>query len=195
MDCHVVKMILEYGQLLSGCGHLMGIAPEAIPYKLTHKRHPCTLWVCESSANYRWLFKLLFYLHKEYEFRYNKIHSSAKYLPKFQRLQSLLLDVQPRIGQTPFPQAMPDFCKARDSINAYRNLYVNVKSRMKRAGWRKAREFPRWYGNYRGVSVKYGQWFLSPDSYILEDLGIRDNERSCFDTGPLFDSIGKLLEA
>ena len=41
---HVVKMILESAQLLCGAHWVTG--GEA-PYRLSHKNHPCSIWVRE----------------------------------------------------------------------------------------------------------------------------------------------------
>ena len=54
-DKHVLKMIIESAQLLSNSHNLTG---KEGPYRLTHRNHPCTKWVMESIANYRWLVKL-----------------------------------------------------------------------------------------------------------------------------------------
>ena len=45
-DKHVVKMILEYCQLLSTACHVHGIAVDGI-YKKTHDNHPCAKWLIE----------------------------------------------------------------------------------------------------------------------------------------------------
>lgn len=179
---------------MSTCAHSFGLSPEVIPYKKTQVNHPCAVWVRESSGNYDWLFKLLFYLHKEYTFRYDKIHASAKHLPAFLRIQSELREIQPRLGLTPFRQAMPSFCNAVDPVHGYRNLYVNVKSRMRRAGWRRCRRVPRWYSSYAGSSVNYQGLYLSSDSLILEDLGISKVPKPYLRRCRLMDSLGRFSE-
>ena len=52
-DKHVVKMIVETAQMLCTTAHVNGHL--SVPYKATHKNHPCTLWSNESSANWDWL--------------------------------------------------------------------------------------------------------------------------------------------
>lgn len=54
-DKHVVKMCLESAQIL--CTVHRGFGLDA-PYRPTHKRHPCMLWVAESHGNYIWLRRL-----------------------------------------------------------------------------------------------------------------------------------------
>ena len=98
-DKHVVKMILESAQMLSTTHWLQALqifnknisdfkrvrdAKEFLhvnlqenmkpPYKMTHVRHPCTIWTTESIENYNWHVKLLFYLCCEYTKRYGKQH-------------------------------------------------------------------------------------------------------------------------
>ena len=53
-DKHVVKMILETAQLLCGVHHMVG-GDYDIPYKLSHKNHPCAIWVRQCIENYIWL--------------------------------------------------------------------------------------------------------------------------------------------
>ena len=47
-DKHVVKMILESAQLLCTALNEAGVP---MPYRVTHKNHPCSIWVRESRAN------------------------------------------------------------------------------------------------------------------------------------------------
>ena len=75
----------------------------------------------------------------EYTHRYGKIHGAGK--------ASMILIRPPKnIKQgdlTPLPQAMPDYCKVvGDSIQAYKNYYINEKSYF--ANW-KSREVPEWF--------------------------------------------------
>ena len=82
-DKHVVKMILEYAQLLSTAHHVLDgdDAPEGI-YKCTHKNHPSAVWARETNNNYRWLYDLFLELGKEYTYRYGKEHLTIKKLKR-----------------------------------------------------------------------------------------------------------------
>lgn len=75
-NAHVVKMILEYTQLLSSVHHITHPDPSSIEsiYKLTHKNHPDAVWARSSSENYFYLYSLAVLLGEEYTHRYNKIH-------------------------------------------------------------------------------------------------------------------------
>lgn len=73
IDKHVVKMVIEYCQLLSNAVWSVGIVA---PYKKTHYNHPASKWARESNENYIWLWKLCNYLGQEYTYRYEKQHKS-----------------------------------------------------------------------------------------------------------------------
>lgn len=160
-DKHVVKMITEYGQLLSTAHRVLdgvaekrpsksgkrmidhyvlkGAAREDILYKVCHKNHPSAIWCRENSANYRWLFKHFQAAAKEYTSRYGREHMTYKKLGGH-------LWFEPRnivqLRETEMPQCMPDDCKKTDVVEAYRNYYVKEKSGF--AKWTK-REVPEWF--------------------------------------------------
>ena len=83
VDKHVVKMILETSQILCGVHHMSLLEPYRlptstldIPYKLSHKNHPCSIWSRESLTNYLYLCELGLELCVEYTYRYGKRHKS-----------------------------------------------------------------------------------------------------------------------
>lgn len=142
-DKHVVKMIVEYAQLLSTAHRVLDGTQVIVKqnnrnvkrwllkgkkeielYKATHINHPSAIWVRETSENYNYLYNLFVELCNEYKFRYGKIHSTSrlidilKYSPTNIKLYSM----------TEVPQAMPDYCRIQgDSISAYRNYYIKEK--------------------------------------------------------------------
>lgn len=136
MNRHCTKMIIEYAQLLSNAHWLTG---SSAPYKATHKNHPCSKWVLQSQANYKWLVRLGLELCKEYTFRYGKVHATQE---KLEWLAANVPDL-PNITSTPFVQAMPDYCKVQhNAVAAYRNYYCKEKTHL--ADW-KNRSKPEWY--------------------------------------------------
>lgn len=140
-DKHVIKMLLESCQIMCTVLHLQGVDPTTVPYKATHKHHPCVLWANESSENYKWLWTLAFYLSKEYTKRYNKTHACDKLI------NSLLFSTHPSnfpgSKLTPFVQAMPEKYKVPgDAITAYRNYYMGDKKYF--AVW-KLNNTPTWW--------------------------------------------------
>lgn len=134
-DKHVVKMILETAQLLCGAHWVTG---SEAPYKLSHKNHPCSIWVRESLSNYLYLCDLGLELCKEYTYRYGKTHKS-------QQIIEWCLDKKLNIkdkGFTEPPKAMPNECKLESVIDSYRNYYIKEKKSF--AKW-KNREIPNWF--------------------------------------------------
>ena len=100
-DKHVVKMTLEYAQILSVYNqHKDGV------YRPTHLKHPCVLWAGKSIANYQWL--------------WDHAKSTACELSP----QGILMG-----GLTPFVLAMPEYCKKVDPIESYRAYCINEKLR------------------------------------------------------------------
>ena len=78
-DKHVIKMILEYAQMMSTTHRVLNSPSELTEsmYKISHENHPATIWVRESESNYRWLHEVWFWLAKEYWWRYEKMHKSG----------------------------------------------------------------------------------------------------------------------
>lgn len=135
VDRHVVKMITEYAQLLSGAVRVSGIDSG---YKLTHKNHPSAIWVRESLDNWLWLKNLSRSLNNEYKYRYNRNYNHKSY----DMINSLPLPNIPSIGLTPFKLAMPNDVKVDDPVQSYRNYYNMYKQHI--AKWTN-REIPLWF--------------------------------------------------
>ena len=137
-DKHVVKMILETAQLLCGV-HWTTESTYEIPYKLSHKNHPCSIWARECLENYNWLCELGIELCEEYTYRYEKRHKS-------QDIIEWCITHQPKIRNngsvTKFALAMPDECKVGNPVDSYRRYYMVEKRGF--ATW-KNREIPFWY--------------------------------------------------
>jgi len=137
-DKHVVKMILETAQLLCGVHYMTPQVNPQVPYKLSHKNHPCSIWCRESLSNYLWLCELGLELCKEYTFRYEKRHKS-------QEVIEWCIINKPQIqdnGLTPPPKAMPEEYKVEDVVQSYRNYYLGEKKSFSK--W-KNRSIPYWF--------------------------------------------------
>lgn len=134
-DRHVIKMILESGQMLCAA-HPVEIAP----WKRTHYNHPCTIWARSSKENYKWLAAHGLSLCEQYTKRYNKRHKSedvllwcAENIPKN----------LPDIPMTPFAIAIKDKqYHTGDPVSSYRAYYIGEKSRF--AKWRYS-PVPDWW--------------------------------------------------
>lgn len=127
---HVVKMILEYAQLLCSAHHLgacvLNEDEQAMLYKLTHKNHPCAVWVRASKSHYEWLYRLFVALCDEYMHRYGKVHLTDSKLRH-------ILNKCPIMTDLPFvlpPQVMPDEYQEADTIEAYRAYYRQGKAQI-----------------------------------------------------------------
>ena len=157
-DKHVVKMILEYAQLLSTAHRVLdgneyidassgrrikrwrlgNENMENMLYKASHINHPSAIWVRQSNNNYNWLMCLFQDLLQEYTHRYGKIHATDR-LVYWLRQPPANLPVGYFTQPTP---AMPDEYKVPDSIQSYRNYYIGAKKTM--AKW-KNRPIPEWW--------------------------------------------------
>ena len=138
VDKHVVKMILETAQLLCGVHHATAPDNTYVPYKLSHKNHPCSIWARTSLSNYLYLCELGLELCKEYTYRYGKRHKS-------QDVIEWCLINKPNVPDVEFTEpakAMPDEYKVGDVVQSYRNYYMGAKSEF--AVW-KNREKPSWF--------------------------------------------------
>ena len=167
-DKHVVKMIIEYAQLLSTAHRVLDgtnsvvlsssgrkktvwTLPdnrESILYSATHINHPSAIWVRENIENYNWLFDMWSELLDEYTHRYGKIHACA-------RLHDTLYEAPENITSGDFfapTPAMPQELKIvaeiqipgrkYDVLASYKNYYIKDKARF--AKW-KNRNTPEWF--------------------------------------------------
>ena len=119
-------MILEHCQLLCSV-HWM--TNSEAPYKLTHKNHPCAIWVRESLDNYDYLCQLTQELCREYTYRYKKHH-------KCETVLNYLISNKPNIPSIGFTYpalAMPNEYKQDCYIESYRMYYIKDKQHL--ANW------------------------------------------------------------
>ena len=159
VDKHVVKMILEYAQLLSTAHRVLDgelyIAKtktgrkakryrlkddslERQLYKATHINHKSAVWCRETDSNYKWLYDLWISTMDEYTYRYGRRHESEKLRVALSKLPKNIM----RGPFTPPPPAMPDEYKVEgDSLESYHNYYRGDKKRMH--SWKK-RKAPDW---------------------------------------------------
>jgi hypothetical protein len=165
-DKHVVKMVLEIVQMLYTAHHLNGTILPKFAYKISHVKHPTSIWIRSCVENWNYAISVAKYLSEEYTYRYNKIHSCQKHIewlilntPKFIKgtfkiNQSFSYDKDfESMGMTPVPLAMPDECKLNGTIESYRNYYIMKKRSF--AIWT-SRTIPRWYTsiNLRKIFIK-----------------------------------------
>lgn len=161
LDKHVVKMIIEYAQLLSTAHRyldgeetieltangrkikrwVMRDARESVLYKSSHINHPSAKWLRVRSVHYVWLYDLFCALCDEYTYRYGRVHMTDE------KLRSALAQVPNKIEKSNLFEepwlAMPDDVKIiNDSLASYRNYYIKNKKSFAR--WTK-RPIPQWF--------------------------------------------------
>lgn len=141
-DKHVVKMILEYAQLLSTAHRVLDgdeYADATGLYKKTHTNHPSAVWARSNKVAYCWLHKLLHQTCLQYTLRYKKVHKTQKLVFALSALPSNVEN-----GHTffPPPQCMPDEFKVdNDPVLAYRQYYVGAKASF--STWKNG--VPNWF--------------------------------------------------
>lgn len=160
VDSHVVKMVLEAAQMLANCFSPEQLASASCPRtqagtvrKYAHYNHPCSKWVRASRDNMRWLcyhalaldderlerakIKIQEQLQlKKNGMAFNKAvavrtvgpHHCIPFIHWV--ILNLHLSLVSEGALTEFAQAMPDEFKCADSVQAYRNLYINGKSHL-----------------------------------------------------------------
>tara|TARA_R100000808_G_C2079379_1_gene103825 strand:- start:89 stop:613 length:525 start_codon:yes stop_codon:yes gene_type:complete len=155
-DKHVVKMILEYAQMLCTAHHCKDTyicektwLPKKVNaeklnqlYKSTHMMHPSSVWARASLQHYNWLYNLFCAVCDEYTYRYGKVHLSDKKLRKLLSVPPTRLEDN---GWKQPTQAMPMVYKMNDSIDAYRNYYIKSKLKNIDIKYTK-RDKPEWLG-------------------------------------------------
>ena len=160
LDKHVVKMIIEYSQLMSTAHRVLDgdeyFDKTANGRKIKrwrmanpkyenglmlacHVNHPSGVWVRQSRQNYIWLNQMWNYLLLEYTHRYGKRHACADRMDVLYAWPENI----PNGTFTPPTPAMPDECKiANDSLASYHKYYIEKKVSF--AKWTK-REVPLWF--------------------------------------------------
>lgn len=144
VDRHIVKMPLETAQILCTVMYIWGLAKTVgeIPYKPTHKNHPCVKWAAESYANFRTLTDIGKALCAEYTIRYNKVHACEEVIKMAAHHTAWKVPKEKfDAPATPYAQAMPEEYKHRNSVTAYRAYYNGEKSHLFK--WTKRKQ-PNW---------------------------------------------------
>lgn len=144
-DKHVVKMIIEYAQMLSTAHRMLDGTQytdtssgrriqrwkldnsniDSVLYKASHINHPSTRWVRENAIQYQYAYDMFTALCDEYTYRYGKIHLTDT------KLRDLLNKIPNNITLGSYsepPQCMPEDVKVQnDSISAYHKYYQEYK--------------------------------------------------------------------
>ena len=145
-DKHIPKMTVEvYQQIASAArrhGATDGVMPlnqSGMPVKGGYHHHPCTEWVGDSRANYKWACVHGIALACEFAKRFQNPHHCFAGITTLWSLNELV----PEGDLTPFAQAMPDQYRHDDAVTAYRDYYWCEKRRF--AKWEKGTPVPEWW--------------------------------------------------
>lgn len=143
-DKHVVKMIIEYAQLMSTAHRMLDgkhyiddssgrriqrwrlptTEMESVVYKAGHVNHPSAIWVRENAVHYQYTYDLFASLCDEYTLRYGKVHLTDSKLRDC--LNILPNNIDLCAWRYP-PQAMPDDVKSNSVVDAYHKYYAKYK--------------------------------------------------------------------
>ena len=139
-DKHCVKMVLETAQMLSTAYQRhYGLKDDL--YKPAYPKHPMTIWVGNSGANFYFTMKLFDALLDEYTYRYNKFHKSSKINLL---LNSKYLKWHDMRGDFIIPPlCMPEEYKIGDYVESYKKYYIGAKKYMAKYNYS---ESPHWIG-------------------------------------------------
>ncbi|VYU47368.1 hypothetical protein [Clostridium paraputrificum] len=131
---HLVKMLVEYAQILSTTNRICGLDEG---YRAVFVNHPCTVWARQCFDNWYVVKLLANELNKELIYRGFRHHSSIDVI------NSLSNPPLPILGKITKPyQAMPSKYKQDDYVQAYRDYYIGEKQHI--ADWGK-RGMPYWF--------------------------------------------------
>ncbi len=170
---HVVKMIIEYAQLMSTAHRVLDGTEytdltangrrikrwrmddpfmESTLYKASHINHPSAIWCRENKQNYLYLHRLWHHLLQEYTYRYGRKHECEKLGAALYLRPENIKDGE-FFAPTP---AMPPELKIiaenpmpgrkYDSLKSYHNYYIKDKIRF--ASWKgkvNSRSIPDWF--------------------------------------------------
>ena len=166
VDKHVVKMIIEYAQLMSTAHRVLDghewegrttagrrirrfMHPDSLMntelYKACHVNHPSAIWVRSSVANYQWLYELWTHLCDEYTYRYGREHLTRTKLEYHLLLPPANASDSPFTQPTPAMAQYPHCIVEGDSLTSYRQFYWADKRSFAR--WTR-RDKPDWWQNY-----------------------------------------------
>lgn len=162
-DQHVIKMITEYGQLLSTAHRVLDgkeevrfregtnhkykywVHPswESSLYKASHVNHPAGIWVRQSAEHYMYLYNLMLWCNHEFVYRYGKQDDHLVICKLKGELSIPPMALWNVGGFIDPPQCMPEqYRDLSSTIQAYRNFYIGDKVSF--ATYKK-RSPPSWY--------------------------------------------------
>ena len=172
-DKHVVKMLVEYAQLMSTAHRVIdgtmwygrtingrrisryfledGEMNDAL-YKASHINHPSNIWVRSSAENYEWIYSMWAELSNEYTHRYGKLHKSFSDLGLCRLIPPTNINYTvPFTEPPPAMKAFPECIVKDNSVQSYRNYYWEAKKDFSK--WTK-RDKPEWWNERERIETE-----------------------------------------
>jgi hypothetical protein len=171
-DKHVVKMCIEYAQLLSTAHRVIDgnewegrsingrkikryFHPDPVMntelYKACHVNHPSAVWVRQSTANYDWLYDMWRHLCDEYTHRYGRVHASQEKLQYHLMIHPMKIEENFFTEPTPAMAQYPECIVENNSLKSYQQFYWADKRKF--AKWTK-RNKPEWWREYERKGIE-----------------------------------------
>lgn len=151
-NAHLNKMVVEHSQMLANCFLLdtLKYAPKTkkgTVRKYSYYNHPVSIWLRQSTGNFKWLCRYTLRMLEEREHRGFKPHFCEEFIKQcaLQKPDNIEKNLD---ELTPFALAMPDQYKQQDPVESYRQYYINDKQFNKSGKWMLKytnREIPHWF--------------------------------------------------
>lgn len=165
---HVNKIISELRQMLEARTKVATMTPAQLADSKVKKpgywKHPCSIWLSESTANWRFGVELAIALDNEAKQRSGRVDDHKDLVKIIQQFSIPPSNVVTG-PLTPFAKAMPDSItnKFKCPVEAYRYYYANHKSWFARADKQSSDKFlavpSTWQGKQAGYVVEVPEWF------------------------------------
>ena len=157
-DEHVKSKIPIYTKLLSTAHHLLDPKGKIVPCPDKVDPDYKNDWVKSNDANYMWMHDLWFWMHKEYWYRYDKMHED------WTNLYNKLSHTPENIIKGEFtspPLSVPEEYMVHGLEDEFQNTIESYKSYYK--NWVKEND-AKWGGLVENMRT--------PPSWILEDANV-----------------------
>ena len=173
-DRRLIKMVLETAQIIctATSERRLGVA---VPYKSTHKFHPCVIWAQTDSA-LLWMCTYFEELCKEYTLRFEKTHKCAFLM------SSPVTNIRARLSHAKqTPETFANCASKRELGIDYKGLSDTHKAYQLYLVARWSREITSYLENSSHYSPRWTN--VQPPVWIIEALS-RAQQEALASTGP-----------
>jgi len=146
-DKRLGSALMEATMMLSVPCQSVGETGVGLLCRPSHSRHPVTLWVGATRANWQWTLSYAHYVAREYTFRYDKIHAASNRLGYIGSFGDCLPDGPMLPFQNSARNAGLDLDFSHLPIPFSYQIYLMERWKTdKRAPTYRRRGFPSWVG-------------------------------------------------